>query len=680
MANVINTRIQLKYDSFSNWTTNNPTLLQGEIAIAYVGEAPTKEVNSVTAPQVLFKVGPGAFNSLPWASALAADVYPWAKQSENDFVKNFLTLKMTDGTTMQSKLDAVFATDAELAAAIADLRKEIPAKLGVMSITTSDDDVVILNKLVKADGDVTITAAHKKVTKADDDTKTATPAHEGTFAAVTGVAYDDYGHVSGVETTTFTLPEDENTTYKLEVVKDPSTGKITFTPSEGNANSIYFNGLDSIYVNSANGTINFSINANDDFGRDSNNSSQLALSKAVHDSLALADTAVQPDDLGDLAAKDNITHDLVTDFDTAVAAVKVANAGHADTATTATTATTADKVAKALTVGSKTYDGSNAVEVTAADLGLESAMHFIGALSAAPDSANPGDVYLNTATKKEYVYDKTNGWIELGDEGSYALRSITITGTDGLTGGGDLTKNQTISHAVPTGAAAGSVGGTNSDMKFVAAITTDKFGHVTNKTEKTLDLSRFVLKDFDIKAGDGLTGGGAINGTDITISHANTSDVTNVTKAARTYVTGMTFDQFGHVTAVETASETDQDLSNYKIKQTAVVDPTSEGEAVDFIATIAQDANGNITATKKHVDFSNYVSLVYADGNYKKKQTAYTYTKGAEKIITKIEQNANGEITVTEGALTTDDIAGGTETWFFYCGTATEVMDTKPTV
>jgi hypothetical protein len=50
------------------------------------------------------------------------------------------------------------------------------------------------------------------------------------------------------------------------------------------------------------------------------------------------------------------------------------------------------------------------------------------------------------------------------------------------------------------------------------------------------------------------------------ISHADTSTVANVTKAARTYVAGITFDDFGHVTAIETASETDQDLSNYKTK------------------------------------------------------------------------------------------------------------------
>ena len=33
---IINTRIQLKYDKLSVWQEKNPTLLAGEIAIAYL--------------------------------------------------------------------------------------------------------------------------------------------------------------------------------------------------------------------------------------------------------------------------------------------------------------------------------------------------------------------------------------------------------------------------------------------------------------------------------------------------------------------------------------------------------------------------------------------------------------------------------------------------------------------
>jgi len=77
---ILNTRIRLKHDSYTNWTTKNPTLLEGEIAIAKLTTThAVKPGEGDTQAPVLFKVGPGAFNDLPWASALAADVYAWAK-------------------------------------------------------------------------------------------------------------------------------------------------------------------------------------------------------------------------------------------------------------------------------------------------------------------------------------------------------------------------------------------------------------------------------------------------------------------------------------------------------------------------------------------------------------------------------------------------------------------------
>lgn len=44
-----------------------------------------------------------------------------------------------------------------------------------------------------------------------------------------------------------------------------------------------------------------------------------------------------------------------------------------------------------------------------------------------------------------------------------------------------------------------------------------------------------------------------------------------------------------------------QAAGNYKTTQTAVTDPTADGNAVAFIDTISQDANGEITVTKKNV-------------------------------------------------------------------------------
>lgn len=79
MANkIFNTKIRLRYDSFENWTTANPVLLSGEMAITTVVAA---DAQSQVNPTVLFKVGDGTshYNDLKFASGLASDVYSWAK-------------------------------------------------------------------------------------------------------------------------------------------------------------------------------------------------------------------------------------------------------------------------------------------------------------------------------------------------------------------------------------------------------------------------------------------------------------------------------------------------------------------------------------------------------------------------------------------------------------------------
>lgn len=73
----LNTRIKNKVDSYENWTSANPTLLAGEIAIVTI---PGSTGAVQQEPATLFKVGDGvtAFKDLPFASGLAANVYSWA--------------------------------------------------------------------------------------------------------------------------------------------------------------------------------------------------------------------------------------------------------------------------------------------------------------------------------------------------------------------------------------------------------------------------------------------------------------------------------------------------------------------------------------------------------------------------------------------------------------------------
>lgn len=82
---ILNTRIQLKYDIWDNWQKTdvankggNLVLKQGEMAVTAIASGKS---DFTTPPTVMFKVGDGEhkFSELPWASGLAADVYPWAK-------------------------------------------------------------------------------------------------------------------------------------------------------------------------------------------------------------------------------------------------------------------------------------------------------------------------------------------------------------------------------------------------------------------------------------------------------------------------------------------------------------------------------------------------------------------------------------------------------------------------
>lgn len=119
----LNTRIQLKYDSYNNWTTKNPTLLEGELAIAYLGQSHTSLESGAKNHPVLFKVGAykldasgnktselAKFNDLPWASALAADVYDWAKK-ENLAFADLPTIPVVDTENGKFVIDVEYTAN-----------------------------------------------------------------------------------------------------------------------------------------------------------------------------------------------------------------------------------------------------------------------------------------------------------------------------------------------------------------------------------------------------------------------------------------------------------------------------------------------------------------------------------------------------------------------------------------
>ena len=432
---ILNTRVQLKYDSYSEWQKVQSTFkpLKGEICIVNPGT----KLNDANAVPCLMKVGDGEhfFVDLPWISATAADVYAWAKCSQVSFVDQ--KIYFHNEALNENKTNAVKVLDLSI-------------------FVTGDELTTILNSYytkTEADGKFALksTVDNYKETVIDP--------------ILTGYVKS----VSGKEAITSTGGQTPEITLKIDTAKNGTTGGTAVKLSQSNDGLKAEVDLTN-YVQKDGDKV---LSDNNYTDNEKTKLADIAAEATKVESSTNGKIKINGVDTTVYAHPVKHTIGEIDNFDAAVATIKVTNASHADTATSATnaanaqeavhatnadratTATTAEKVANSFTVNGVTFDGSAAKSVTidAASLGLESAMHFIGAFATAPtkafagqtnerDLAN-GDVYLNTANNTEYVYSNSK-WVELGNEGSHALKTVTITGTGYLTGGGDLTTDRTI--------------------------------------------------------------------------------------------------------------------------------------------------------------------------------------------------------------------------------------------
>lgn len=124
-----------------------------------------------------------------------------------------------------------------------------PANSTAIKLTGNDgsEDVVTLKSgdLIALDGSVEkeITIKHGEVTiNEPTNVDGGTLSHEGTFTVLDSVVYDNYGHITGTSTKTYTLPQDNNTTntsVKVEAGNETTTElnagdlKVSVTDSAG---------------------------------------------------------------------------------------------------------------------------------------------------------------------------------------------------------------------------------------------------------------------------------------------------------------------------------------------------------------------------------------------------------------------------------------------------------------
>lgn len=178
---LLNTRIALRIDTFENWAKTddaskgaNLVLKRGEIGLC---EIPAQNPEAQTAPTVLFKVGDGTkkFSELNWASALAADVYSWAKAS--DVILDGQVIKFKNGSEVVKTIDLTsFIAGAkkyadEKAAAVQGNLNTLSGTVSTLSETVTNNNNAITQKVSTVESQYK--AADTALEKAISDEETA---------------------------------------------------------------------------------------------------------------------------------------------------------------------------------------------------------------------------------------------------------------------------------------------------------------------------------------------------------------------------------------------------------------------------------------------------------------------------------------------------------------------------
>jgi hypothetical protein len=179
--------------------------------------------------------------------------------------------------------------------------------------------------------------------------------------------------------------------------------------------------------------------------------------------------------------------------------------------------------------------------------------------------------------------------------------TVNVTAGTGLSGGGSFTVDQAAGSTITL---ANADRGTSQNI-FKNIAVQNQSTVVADNNDDTLT---FVAGQVDSTVG--ITISTDVANDTITFSHANTSSVGNITATTRTYVTGISFDTYGHVQAVTTGAETY--VANDGTLSLAVAGTGLSGSA-SFTANQSGNSTFTVTSNATHLNTAN--AIVARDGS-----------------------------------------------------------------
>lgn len=636
-----NTRILLKYDTYENWSTNNPNLLKGEMAIAVIDVSNNTQTHSgQTVPQLLVKVGnglegdAGKYNSLPFVSGLAADVHSWAKAAskptytinEINGAKEYQTVKGTDEYTWILQARKAGSSDAWENVSTIDLAK-ISARIKAVEdrMTTAEGDI---DKLEGTVGD-----SSSGLVKDVADLKAAVGEGGSVAGAITNA-------INGLDSTKNQVAGADG--LALGVVQE--------------------NGV----ITSISGSI--AAETYDAYG------SASAVEGKLNDYKTTNDAAVQAAQAAADKAQGDVDQEIL-DRQAAISDLKM-TAAVEGTQEPGTVIKFIDKVNQENGIVSaelgelvfnSAYNAESNKAATMSDItntlaNLNGAMRFKGVKESVPaDNSDyiSGDVII--VKTKEYVFDGTN-WIELGDE--------TTAGTliTGITGSSTSTADKTVTAHIQ---ANGVVTLTYSDIAI-------EEGQVAGLTDKLTAMQGEIDAEETRAAAaeNGLKGRlDTVQGTDTAKSMREVAQ--EVSTSGLTSLTNANVQTLGQDETALVVSQNSGAVAVTKQKiQIVESQVTGLTDALDLKATKADLtlAENRIKVNEDAITKLNGADTV-VDSVANKIKTAI---EGLDKADTAVEgqfvtsvSEENGVITVARGAVNVKDLEQTVDTYVvFDCGSS----------